>query len=422
MNGVHVGDLIRQSSGALEFSYRQAWLETSGARPVSLSMSLRKAPYVGEVVFNFFDNLLPNNPQIRERIQTRFQVATSHPFDLLSAIGMDCVGAIQLVPEDKFPENVRQVEAVPLTDQDISKLLLGYRTTPLGMTDADDFRISLAGAQEKTALLRQNGQWYRPLGPTPTTHILKLPIGIIEHSGMDLRQSCENEWLCSRIAAAFGLPVAHTEMALFETTRVLVVERFDRRWDNDWIWRLPQEDMCQALGMSPNLKYESDGGPGIERIMRLLLQSRNARQDRALFYKSQILFWLLAAIDGHAKNFSLFIEPAGRFRLTPLYDILSAHPLMAEGQLQARKIQMAMALVGRNRHYRWHSMLPRHFLSTARQTGFNVKMARLLFEEMMDSVETVIAEVEAELPETFPEQMAESLFEGIRKQKRRGSG
>ena len=95
---------------------------------------------------------------------------------------------------------------------------------------------------------------------------------------------------------------------------------------------------------------------------------------------------------------------------------------MAEGQLQARKIQMAMALVGRNRHYRWHSMLPRHFLSTARRTGFNVKTARLLFEEMMDSVETVIAEVAAELPETFPERMVESLFEGIRRQKRRGSG
>ena len=131
MNGFHVGDLIRQSSAALEFSYRQAWLETSGARPVSLSMPLQKAPYVGEVVFNFFDNLLPNNPQIRERIQARFQVATSHPFDLLSAIGMDCVGAIQLVPEGKSPKNVRQIDAVPLTDQDISRLLLGYRTTPL---------------------------------------------------------------------------------------------------------------------------------------------------------------------------------------------------------------------------------------------------------------------------------------------------
>ena len=120
--------------------------------------------------------------------------------------------------------------------------------------------------------------------------------------------------------------------------------------------RLPQEDMCQVLGVSPNIKYESDGGPGIESIMRFLLQSQESKHDRTLFFKSQVLFWLLAAIDGHAKNFSIFIEPMGRFRMTPLYDIMSAHPLLENKNLQEKKIKMAMALSGKNRHYHWYSM------------------------------------------------------------------
>ena len=130
--------------------------------------------------------------------------------------------------------------------------------------------------------------------------------------------------------------------------------------------RLPQEDMCQALGISPNLKYQADGGPGMKNIMQLLLGSANPTEDRDIFYRSQVLFWLLAAIDGHAKNFSLFIEPEGKYRLTPLYDIMSAYPLMAKKQLQAQKIKMAMALKGKNNHYHWYNIQRRYFIETAK--------------------------------------------------------
>ena len=111
--------------------------------------------------------------------------------------------------------------------------------------------------------------------------------------------------------------------------KVLIVERFDRRWasNGSWLMRLPQEDFCQSLGIAPALKYESHGGPGIADAMTLLLGSRLAVQDREMFFKSQILFWMLAAIDGHGKNFSLFIEPGTSFRMTPLYDVISAYPL-----------------------------------------------------------------------------------------------
>ena len=140
------------------------------------------------------------------------------------------------------------------------------------MTDNEkDFRISIAGAQEKTALLYYQKKWCRPLGMTPTSHIFKLPIGFIQHQNMDLSDSCENEYLCLEIARAFGLPVANTRIENFLDVKVLIVERFDRQWSSDktWLMRLPQEDLCQALGYSPNLKYEADGGPGIAEIYKI---------------------------------------------------------------------------------------------------------------------------------------------------------
>jgi serine/threonine-protein kinase HipA len=328
---------------------------------------------------------------------------------------MDCVGAIQIASEDAPLHDVRRIEGEPLSAPQIAKLLSNYRTAPLGMAEEDGeaFRISIAGAQEKTALLWQEGAWHRPLGTTPTTHIFKLPIGKIEHSGMDLSESCENEWLCLKIAEAFGLPVCHSEVQVFDGTKVLVVERFDRRLGDGWIMRLPQEDMCQALGYSPNIKYESDGGPGISEIMRFLLQSHESKQDREVFFKTHVLFWLLAAIDGHAKNFSVFIEPDGRFRMTPLYDIMSAHPLVANKQLQSKKLKTAMAVVGKNRHYLWHSIQPRHFLSTAESIGFNTQTARGLFNEMIEEIDNVVTQVESRLPKSFPESISGPIFDGI---------
>ncbi|MCB1828506.1 MAG: HipA domain-containing protein, partial [Coxiellaceae bacterium] len=339
---------------------------------------------------------------------------TDQPFDLLESIGRDCVGAIQLSKETT--SDIKKIQAEPIRDDDIAQLLNNYRDAPLGMTrTVDDFRISMAGAQEKTALLRHNDQWHIPHGATPTTHIFKLPIGKIEHQQIDLTLSCENEWLCSQIANAFGLSTANCSIQHFNDVKTLVVERFDRKLSQDqrWIMRLPQEDMCQALGFSPNLKYQSDGGPGIKNIMTCLLASEKADDDRDNFYRTQILFWLLAAIDGHAKNFSLFIQPEGKFQATPLYDIMSAHPLLANMQLQQQKIKMAMALYGKNRHYHWYRIQQRHFISTAKFVNYDPLRAQHILDDMLAAVENVIATVSAQLPSHFPSYISDPIFTGM---------
>lgn len=418
MNGEHVGEWRRSSVGGQEFLYAESWLASSAARPISLSLPLRpsRQPY-RDGVEEFFDNLLPDNRQIRERIQRRFQTASIGAFDLLAEIGRDCVGALQLMPEDQSPQDVRRITAEPLSVAGVADLLSRSLGEPLERESEQDdtFRISLAGAQEKTALLYRDGVWQRPTRTTPTTHILKLPLGV-NPQGIDLSSSVENEWLCSQVAKAYGIPVANCWIGTFADYRVLVVERFDRRLasEGNWYLRLPQEDFCQATATSPGLKDESDGGPGISEIMELLLGSEQAEQDRRDFMRTQLVLWLLAAIDGHAKNFSVFLLPGGAYRLTPRYDILSAYPVLGHGRgkLAPEKIKMAMALVGKNRHYRWMEICGRHFLKTAKRCGLGAMKA--VMEEVIAKTPGVIEQVRSLVPSQSATHMADSILGGVR--------
>lgn len=424
MNGILIGYLEKTTAGGLTFIYTQKWLDTPGARPISLSLPLVAQRFSGDIVYNFFDNLLPDNSQIRSRIQTHFKIPTNQPFDLLAIIGKDCVGAIQILDSETV-DSPDKILFQPLKESEIASILKNMQNNPLGMTgENNDFRISIAGAQEKSAFLYWDGGWNRPIGATPTTHIFKLPIGYIQHQQLDLSDSCENEWLCSKIAEAFGFPVARSEIQYFEDVKALIVERFDRKLSSDGkkLLRLPQEDMCQALGISSNLKYQSDGGPGIENILRLLLNSEDSIKDRDTFFSSQILFWLLAAIDGHAKNFSIYLEPEGRYRLTPLYDIISAYPLIADKQLQIKKIKMAMALKSKNNHYHWNDLQRRYILSTAQIANYPTHYADDILDKMLQKVEPVIEQVIKILPKKFPLKISEPIFNGMLLAKKKLSG
>ena len=416
MNGYEVGEYIQHRSGAQKFIYCDDWLKNKSAVPLSLSLPLTDKIHKGDNVYNYFDNLLPDSLEIRKRIQSRFNAKTNRPFDLLAEIGMDCVGAIQLMSE-RAKVKVKKIEGEALTESDIAKNLKNYKTLPLGMSRDQEFRISIAGAQEKTALLWHNEQWQRPIGTTPTTHIFKLPIGKIEHAGIDLSDSVENEWLCLEILREFGLPVPAISIETFEDMKVLVVERFDRELSNDktWIIRHPQEDMCQANGIAPALKYENEGGPGIAQIMELLKSSTHPEEDRRQFMTMVFLFWLLGATDGHAKNFSVFLKQGGRFQLTPVYDVISAYPLAEKRQLEYRKLNMAMALHGKNTHYAWHEIMMRHWFAEAKKVNFPEAEMQSIIDQTINNVDSVISNVSSRLPDDFPSEIVEPIFNGINK-------
>jgi len=420
-NGERVGRWTLPARGDMEFAYDSGWMASEAGRPLSLSMPFTGAQALrGAPVNNYFENLLPDSEAIRKRLATRFKTDTLAAFDLLEAIGRDCVGAIQLLGAEESPGKVTSIDGTSLTEGEVEALLLhaaGSGAHP-NVEDDDQFRISLAGAQEKTALLWHEGQWKRPHGSTPTTHILKLPIGLVGARKADFGSSVENEWLCMELMHEFGLPTAKTEILQFGSQKVLSVERFDRQIHSSgaWLLRLPQEDFCQASGTAPHRKYEADGGPGIADIARVLAGSVNAQADLRNFLKTQLLFWMMAAPDGHAKNFSLRILPRGRYALTPLYDVMSIWPVEGNSpsQFSWHKAKLAMALHGKNRHYNFKDIQRRHFNATAVQF-FQRESAEDVIDEVLAGLERVIAAVTNRLPANYPERVASTVFAGLRR-------
>lgn len=410
LNGRLVGWLRKESSGAIDFRYDESWLGWENAIPVSVSLPLREDRYIGEPVVAVFDNLLPDNTAIRKRLAERAQADGSDAYSLLAAVGRDCVGALQFLPESEEPGPAGAIMARAVTDENIADIIDGLARNPLGVGEDKEFRISIAGVQEKTALLRWKSHWHVPHGTTATTHILKPQIGMA--GGMDLSHSVENEYLCLKLAAALGLPTADSAITDFAGTRVLVIERFDRTWTTDGrLLRIPQEDCCQALSVPLSRKYESEGGPGICSLLEFLKGSDEPEKDQVMLFKAQIVFWLLAATDGHAKNFSIRLAPGGRFRLTPLYDILSAQPNADAGQIPKNRMKLAMA-VGENRHYRVDTLNGRHFLQTADRCGLQRKRAEAIIEELAETGSSQIEAALADLPKGFPADIAEAISKG----------
>lgn len=408
LNGRLVGHLRLASSGAIGFTYDQGWLSWEHAMPISLSLPLREEAHQGAPVIAYLENLLPDNQAIRERVAARVRAGGTDAWHMLEKIGRDCVGALQFV-SGEVPE-AHGLEGEPVTDAQIATLLRNLASAPLGLEEDDDFRISIAGAQEKTALLRHNGEWVRPSGLTPTTHILKTQLGVLPN-GINLSDSVENEFFCMSFCRAMGADVAEIEIVDFEDVRSLVVTRFDRRWTNDGrLIRLPQEDVCQALTVPPSQKYQMDGGPGITEGIGLLAGSDDALADQRAFFRAQVLFWLLGATDGHAKNFSIALRPGG-FRMTPLYDVLSAQKAVDDGQIRQNRMRLAMAIDG---HYRINEVVPRHFLQAAKAAGFGVALAEEVLEDVAERVEEALSETLSSLPDGFPTTLGEVVADGVR--------
>ncbi|MEJ8473259.1 type II toxin-antitoxin system HipA family toxin [Roseibium algae] len=408
LNNRLVGHLIKEPSGAIAFRYEFDWLAQKNAIPISLSLPLREDAFRGEPVSAVFENLLPDSDVVRRRVAEKVGARGIDAYGMLAKIGHDCVGAMQLiVGDDARQEEGRHVgEAVD--DIAIEKILKNLVQAPLGLDRDDDFRISVAGAQEKTALFRHDGTWFKPHGTTPTTHILKTQIGTLPN-GIDLSNSVENEFYCLKLAEAFGLPVNNTEIMTFGTTKALVIERFDRRWTSKGrLLRLPQEDCCQALSVPPTLKYQNEGGPGMAAILDLLKGSDTPLEDQETFLAAQLFFWLIGATDGHAKNFSLFLRPGGAFQMTPLYDILSAQPSLDSQGITRRQMKLAMS-VGRRRHYRIDQIHPRHFLQTATMAGVPKSLMIRAFKSIATSAERAFEDTETSLPGYFPEMMQTSI-------------
>jgi len=421
-NAELVGYLSKEPSGAIEFNYADEWLSNKRAYPVSLSLPLREDAFKGAPVVAVFENLLPDSESLRSRVAEKVGADGTDAYSLLAQIGRDCIGALQFFSEEAEIDfsDINAINGEAISDEEIESLLNNLARVPLGLDREHDFRISVAGAQEKTALLRYEGKWLRPSGATPTTHILKTQIGELPN-GIDLSNSVENEFYGLAVMEAFGLPVNKVEIKTFGNTKSLVIERFDRRWtEGGTLLRLPQEDCCQALSIPPSRKYQNEDRPENEKqpsmveILNLLKGSDRPAEDQKAFLKAQIIFWLIGATDGHGKNFSIFLGQGGRFILTPFYDVLTAQPFFDAHQIQKKEMKMAMS-VGDKNHYRMSDIQGRHFLQTVKKAGLPEYIAKEALEEIADTAEKGMQKLEEKLPSDFPDEIHSSVTNAIKR-------
>lgn len=236
-------------------------------------------------------------------------------FDLLRAIGGECAGALSVLPVDRQPSGQRQYR--PLTEQDLANLA-ARRGQIYAVWPADERpRLSLAGTQDKCPVLVRDDQYFLPQGAAPSSHILKFELADYRHLPAD-------ETFTTQLATAIGLPVVNITLRSIEKTRYAQIARYDRPWDDSGeVWRLHQEDFCQALGYGHEKKYQEYGGPSFAQCYRLVQEvSSEPAIDVQHLLRWQIFNVLAGNSDGHAKNLSLLHWPDDTTRLAPFYDLV----------------------------------------------------------------------------------------------------
>jgi len=416
MNSQRVGRWSVDARGVHAFGYDAAWPASPHARALSLSLPLGVAkPLRGERVRAYFDNLLPTAALPRQRLQSWFGAATADAFDLLAAAGRDCAGAAQLLPPDADPGDPQRVEGEPLSERDAVRILDACAAPPGASLAADVKlpRVVLAGTQAKTAWLHHGGRWCRPLGATPSTHILKLPLGALPGGAPAISTSLENEWLCGQLLRSFGLEAAASRIEMIGPHKVLVVERIDRRWlDARWWARLPLEDFCQASGTPPQRCAESAGGPTVARMLDLLRGSERPAHDRERLLAALAVMWLLAVPDVHGKRFAIHLHSGSRFALAPLSGVMSAWPLLGRSPSAVSRKRLPWTLSPTGEPLAHHQVTRQHWLQAAQRhavgAGFDAVLTGLA-----GWATRAIHSVAALLPAGFPSSVSEPVFEGL---------
>jgi serine/threonine-protein kinase HipA len=406
--GRPAGRLTQAPGGTLSFTYDLVYRETPRIPPLSLSMPLARLTSQDPVVRGFCQGLLPDNEGVLERWGRDFQVSPGNPFALLSYVGEDCAGAVQFVVPERVEALLSRSGAVaPLTEARIAERLRLLRRDPAAWHLAGTGQFSLAGAQAKTALHfdAATDRWGDPSGAVPTTHIIKPAIaGLDDH---DL-----NEHLCLRAARIAGLRTAGTRVLSFAGERAVVVDRYDRFPAADGtVERIHQEDMCQALGLPPTAKYQSEGGPSPERIVELLRQAITppsvAELEVGRFVDALALNWLIAGTDAHAKNYSVLLG-RGQIRLAPLYDVASSLPY---DDMYLPRLRLAMKI---GSEYRVEAISGRHWRAFAERNGLDPNRTLERIDELATRLpeafrEAASADAVSELGSALPDRLTSKV-------------
>ncbi|HSC21023.1 MAG TPA: HipA domain-containing protein [Solirubrobacterales bacterium] len=316
--GRKIGRLEPATATDYTFEYDDSIVKEVETGTVVLSQALpvQREAYDPLATRCYFEGLLPESSR-REELARELRVSVNDSYALLARIGRDCAGAVVILPEGEMLGGDAKADVEWLSAGRLAELVEELPRKPLGISRASGkLRLSLAGVQRKLALVRgEDGRFGEPIGEMPSTHLIK------PEYGEEVSDLAVNEMFCMTVAAGIGLPTATTELTSIAGRRCLVSSRFDRVKGAAGSSRLHQEDLCQALGIPANLKYEANSGPGFRHFRRLLAQIGRGGDLRTMV-RAAVLNLVLGNSDAHGKNFAILFTPEGR-RLAPLYDLVS---------------------------------------------------------------------------------------------------
>ncbi len=353
-----VGSLSINNRRQFSFEYSREWLESPEAFQISISLPMQEDRFPHDTVKYFFSNLLPESA-VRKLISKQLGISDKNDFMLLKRIGGECAGAISILPESELPESPDQYKYRSLSDVQLADIIIQIPRRPL-LAGQEGIRISLAGAQEKLALFHKGPDFYIPTNGAPSNVILKPAM-------VNFQSSIENECFCMMLANSVDLNVPPVSIVRKESQQVLLIKRYDRKLDNDVLKRIHQEDLCQAMGLSHELKYQTDGGPDLTTCFDFVrMHSANPIKDLQQLIEWVFFNFLIGNMDAHAKNLS-FMYQGRQIRLAPFYDMMCTNIYEDLSQ------KLAMKIGGKNR-LEW--IMERHWNRLAGEIKISKKVLR----------------------------------------------
>lgn len=397
--GMKVGRIDYSSKkNEMCFTYDTKYLESPECFALSHSLPLRSGPLDSPTTTVFFENLLPPD-EVRRRLGPVLHISRHNIFGFLEALGGDCAGAISLWKEGAVPYETGK-NRVRLTEEQAYEALKSLRKRPLYINGVDGYRISGSGAQDKLIVCLEGESVFLPLFGTPSTHILK-------PSARDYPDSVFNEYFSMTLAARLGLDVAQCGLVRLKGEAFYWTKRYDREDVDGVTTRLHQEDFCQILGISGELKYESEGGPSFKSCMAAMSGMGLSLADRLSFIDRMIFNYLIGNADAHGKNASVLYRGAQGRSLAPMYDVMSTAVYPNLSKTNAMYIGGAKGLGNTKRE---------NFAFMAQEVGMRGALVLSRLDAMVSKIVPEACALAETLSDCWPSGIYEKILKVIRSQ------
>ena len=393
LNNNFTGILNKDNKGGFEFCY-----DKSAKRQLSLSLPLKETKYSNSECRGFFNGLLPESEGVRISIGKKYGINPKNDFSILKAIGYDCAGAVAFLDDDKVNDlkEYYDIKGNILSDDELENRIINLPEKPLLLSS--DKRLSLAGAQDKTAVILINNKIASVEDNTPTTHILKPAI-------KNYFETIENEYICLTSAKKMGLRVPNIQIGKANNTKYFLIERYDRIITNNKIKRLHQEDFSQALNIPSAYKYQAEGGADFKQCFEILNKTTKPTVSIMRFIELMIFNYLIGNNDAHGKNFSLLYLENDEIEFAPVYDILCS---LAYDDISNK---MAMKIGG---YYEHDYIQLRHFERLAKDCNINFTQLKKVIKKQCDILPDIVKETIEEIENNIGEKILKIVLKNCK--------